>query len=122
VPHTPFSPGRHSLLFSLDYTFEISGDPIMGSRLDQVTVLALVCKVTCIYADNTQAAFGIASLHLVFAGYCNYKCQACQIKSKRCLLKGQGCNCLREVIVGASLSVSKISDSLSSEKSENVTA
>jgi hypothetical protein len=42
----------------------------MGSWLHQVTVLALGCKVTYIYAENihTQAAFGIASLHLVFAG------------------------------------------------------
>jgi hypothetical protein len=40
----------------------------MGSRLLQVTVLALGCKLTYIYAENihTHAAFGITSLHRVF--------------------------------------------------------
>jgi hypothetical protein len=96
----------------------------MGSWLHQVTILALGCKLTCIYLENihTQAAFGIASLHLVFAGCCHYKCQACQTKSKCFLLKGQGCDCLCELTVGTSLSLSKISDSLSSEASENVAA
>jgi hypothetical protein len=124
VPHTPFSPARHILLFSLDCTSEISGDPAMGSRLLQGTVLALSCKLTYIYAESihTQAAFGIDPLHLVFSGCCHYKCQACQIKSKRFLLKGQGCDCLRELIVGTSLLLSKISDSLSSETSEHVAA
>jgi hypothetical protein len=42
----------------------------MGSWLLQVTVLALGCKLTYIYAEtiHTQAAFGIAFLHLVFSG------------------------------------------------------
>jgi hypothetical protein len=117
VPHTPFSPSRHILLRSLDCTSEISGDPTMGSWLLQVTVLVLGCKLTCINAENihTQAAFGIASLHLVFSGCCHYKCQACQIKSKRVFFEGQGCNCLRELTVGTSLSLSNISDSLSSQ-------
>jgi hypothetical protein len=89
----------------------------MGSWFLQVTVLALGCKVTYIYAENihTQAAFGIASLQLVFAGCCHYKWQACQINSKRFLLKGQGCYCSRELIVGTPVSLSKISDSLSTE-------
>jgi hypothetical protein len=96
----------------------------MGSWLHQVTVLALGCKVTYIYAENVhiQAAFGTASLHLVFTDCCHYKFHACQIKLKRFLLKGQGCDCFRELIVGTSLSLSKISDSLSSETSENVAA
>jgi hypothetical protein len=40
----------------------------MGSWLLQLTVLALGCKLTYIYAENiyTQAAFGIISLHLGF--------------------------------------------------------
>jgi hypothetical protein len=122
VPHTPFSPAYHILLFSLDCTSEISRDPTMGSWLLQVTVLALGCKLTYISAEiiHTQAKFGIASLHLVFSGCCHNKCQACQIKSTRFLLKGQGCDCLRELIVGTSLLLSEISDSLSSETSEHV--
>jgi hypothetical protein len=95
----------------------------MGSWLVQVTVLALGCKVAHIYAEDvhTQAAFGITSLLLLFSG-CHYKCQACQIKSKRFLFKGQGCDCLRKLIVGTSLSLSKISDTLSSEtcNSQNI--
>jgi hypothetical protein len=88
----------------------------MGSRLLQLTVPALGCKLAYIYAENihTQAAFGIASLHLVFSGCCRYKCQALQIKSKQFLLTGQGCDCLCELLVGTSLSLSKISHSLSS--------
>jgi hypothetical protein len=117
APHTPFSRARHILLFSLDCTSEISGYPTMGSRLLEVTFLALGCKVTYIYAENihTQAAYGITSLHLVFSGCCHYKCQASEIKSKRFLIKGQDRNCSRELIVGTSLSLSKVSDSPSSE-------
>jgi hypothetical protein len=74
----------------------------MGSRLLQVTVLALGCKLTYIYAENIhiEAAFGITSLHLVFSGCCHYKRQACQIKLKRFLLKGDGCVYLRELLWG----------------------
>jgi hypothetical protein len=41
VPHAPFPPARHVLLFSLDCTSGISRDSTMGSWLLQVTVLAL---------------------------------------------------------------------------------
>jgi hypothetical protein len=58
------------LLFSLDCTSEISGDPNMGSWLFQVTVLALGCNLTYIYAENSDRRCHLDALFLlnIFSG------------------------------------------------------